>query len=174
MKRGYPLDCEYLEARELLSRNHSAAHHAAKTHAKPAVAATPLVLDGTLTVDNSAALSDQNLDGGMTTSVPLTGQLGALGQVTGDWYESSGSTGYVGPDTITLHDAKGAIYLAFNDGTPGPAHRVGPHSVYYQHPLRIQGGTGTYAGYTGSGTIDLNMNATHTEVESITLNAQSK
>ncbi len=70
--------------------------------------------------------------------------------------------------------AQGTISLAFNDGTPGPAHRVGPHSVYYQHPLRIQGGTGTYAGYTGSGTIDLNMNATHTEVESITLNAQGK
>ncbi len=82
--------------------------------------------------------------------------------------------GYVGPDTITLHGAGGAISIAFNDGTPGPAHRAGPHSVYYQHPLRIQGGTGGYAGYTGSGTIDLNMNAAHTEVESITLNAQSK
>jgi hypothetical protein len=170
MSQVRPLRFDALEARELLST----AHHAAKAHAKPAAATAPLVLDGTLTVDEKAATAVENNDGGMTMEVPITGQLGALGQVTGDWYESSGSAGYVGPDTITLHGAGGAISVAFNDGTPGPVHRAGPHSVFYQHPLRIQGGTGSYAGYTGSGTIDLNMNAAHTEVESITLNAKSK
>jgi hypothetical protein len=171
MSRVHSLLFDALEDRELLSTT----HHAAKAHAKPATASAPPMLNGTLTVNNSQELQSEDIEGGMTISVPVTGQLGALGQVSGDWYESSGSTaGYVGPDTITLHGGNGAISLAFNDGTSGPPHRVGPHSVYYQHPLRIVGGTGTYAGYTGSGTIDLNMNAAHTEVESITLNAQAK
>jgi hypothetical protein len=173
MSRVRSLRFEALESKELLSAAHAAVH-AARDHAKPAVNRAPLVLDGTLTVDEKAVTAAQNDAGGATMQVPVTGQLGALGKVTGDWYESTGSSGYLGPDTLTLHGAQGAISLAFNDGTPGPAHRVGPDSVFYQHPLRIQGGTGSYAGYTGSGTIDLNMNAAHSQVESITLNAQAK
>jgi hypothetical protein len=170
MSRVHSLHFESLEARELLSTA-----HAAKPHTKAAVATVPLVLDGTVNVNNSEALSDENLDGGYTTSVPVTGQLGALGQVTGVWYESSDEYGdYLGPDTITFHDGQGAFTIAFNNGSSGPAHRTGPHSVYYQHKLQIEGGTGAYSGDTGSGTIDLNMNRAHTEVESITLNAQSK
>jgi hypothetical protein len=175
MSHVHSLHFEALEARELLSTTHPAAAHAAKAHAKAAVATVPLVLDGTVTVKNSEDLSDENLDGGYTTSVPVSGPLGALGQVTGLWYESSDSMGdYLGPDTITFHDSQGAFTIAFNNETSGPAHRTGPHSVYYQHKLQIEGGTGAYSGDTGSGTIDLNMNAAHTQVQSITLNAQSK
>jgi hypothetical protein len=170
MSRVHSLHFESLEARELLS-----AAHTAKAHAKAAVATVPLVLNGTVNVNNGAAQSDQNLDGGYTTSVPVSGQLGALGQVTGIWYESSDSMGdYLGPDTITLHDSQGVFTIAFNNGSSGPAHRTGPHSVYYQHKLQIEGGSVAYAGDTGSGTIDLNMNPAHTKVQSITLNAQSK
>jgi hypothetical protein len=175
MSRVHTLRFEALEARELLSTAHPAAAHAAKPHAKAAVATVPLVLNGTVNVNNGEALSEENLDGGYTTAVPVSGQLGALGQVTGMWYESSDENGdYLGPDTITLHDTQGAFTIAFNNGSSGPAHRTGPHSVYYQHKVQIEGGTGAYSGDTGSGTIDLNMNRAHTEVESITLNSQSK
>jgi hypothetical protein len=170
MSRVHSLHFEALETRELLSTAHPA-----KVHAKAAVATVPLVLNGTVNVNNGEALSDENMDGGYTTTVPVSGQLGALGQVTGMWYESSDEYGdYLGPDTITFHDSQGAFTIAFNNGSSGPAHRTGPHSVYYQHKLQIEGGTGAYSGDTGSGTIDLNMNAAHTEVQSLTLNAQSK
>jgi hypothetical protein len=180
MSRVHSLHFESLESRELLSTAHpaaahTAAAHTAKAHVKAAVAKVPLVLNGTVNVNNGEALSDENLDGGYTTTVPVSGQLGELGQVTGIWYESSDSMGdYLGPDTITLHTSQGAFTIAFNNGSSGPAHRTGPHSVYYQHKLQIEGGTGAYSGDTGSGTIDLNMNAAHTLVQSITLDAQSK
>jgi hypothetical protein len=175
MSRVHSLHFEALETSELLSGAHPAAAHAARIQAKPAVAATPLVVDGTLTVNNHAALSNENLDGGTTTSVPLTGQLGALGKVSGVWYESTDAYGdYLGPDTITIHDSQGTFTLAFSDATSGPAHRTGKHSVYYEHGLQIEGGTGAHAGDTGSGTLDLNMNAAHTLVASITLDAHSK
>jgi hypothetical protein len=174
MSQVHFLQFEALETRELLSSAHHAAH-AAGTHSRPTVAMVPLVIDGSVAVNNNAAVSDENLDGGTTTSIPLTGQLGALGKVTGVWYESTDEYGdYLGPDTITFHDAQGSFTVAFNNGTSGPAHRTGPHSVYFEHPLEIKGGSVAYAGDTGSGTIDLNMNAAHTEVASITINAQSK
>ena len=169
------LDFDALEARELLSRAHHAATHHAKAHAKPAAAATPLVIAGTLTVNNHAAISNTNMDSSSTTSVPVTGQLGALGTVSGVWYESTDSFGeYMGPDTITLHGSQGSFTIAFSNASPGPAHRTGPHAVYYQHAMHIEGGTGAYRGDTGTGSIDLNMNAKHTAVQTITLNAQSK
>jgi len=175
MSRVHSLRFEALESRELLSAVHSAHRHAARAHAKPAVAGVPLVLDGTLAVDNNAASQGQNPDGSTTIGVPVTGQLGALGRVTGYWYESMDQFGdYEGPDTIVLHSSQGAFTVAFNNASSGPAHRTAPHSVYYQHPLAIEGGTEAYAGDTGKGTIDLNMNAKHTAVQSITLNAQSQ
>ncbi len=173
-KARRPLQFDALETRELLSLAHAPREHHARERAHPAATSTSLPLDGVLTAHTNAKNETENNAGGVTSSVPVSGQLSSLGQVKGDWYESSGSTGYIGPDTITLHGAKGAIALAFNNGTPGPTHRAGPDSVFYQHPLKIQGGTGSYAGYMGTGTIDLNMNATHTEVESITINAEAK
>jgi hypothetical protein len=174
MGRAYSLRFEALESRELLSTAHAAVAHAARAHARPAAVGAPLVLDGTLTVDNRAATTNQNLDGGYTTSAPVSGQFGGLGQVHGVWYESTDSYGdYQGPDTITLHDAQGAFTVEFNDGTPGPAHSTGHHTVYYQHAQHVASGSGAYAGATESGTIDLNMNAKHTAVESMTLSSES-
>jgi hypothetical protein len=175
MSRVHCLRFDALEARELLSTAHHAAAHAAKAHARPAAVAGPLALDGTLTVNNRATVENMDAEDDTITTVPVSGQLGAMGQVSGLWYESVDAYGdYLGPDTITLHGAQGSVTVAFNNGSPGPAHRTGPHAVYYQHPLQIEGGTGAYAGETGRGTIDLNMNAAHTAVQSITLNAQSK
>jgi hypothetical protein len=168
MKRVHSLRFESLEGRELLSGAHAAAHPA-RSHT--AVAAGPLVLDGTLTVNNRAALTNTNLDGGYTTSVPVSGSLSGLGEVHGVWYESTDQFGdYLGPDTITLRGAQGGFTIAFSNATPGPAHKDG-HNVYYQHVQRFDGGSGAYARATESGTIDLNENAAHTQVASVTLSS---
>jgi hypothetical protein len=131
------------------------------------------VLDGTLTADNHAAATTTNLDGGYTNSVPVSGQLSELGQVHGVWSESTDAYGnYLGPDTVTLHGSQGSFTVAFSNATPGPAHRTGPHSVYYRHAQRLSSGSGAYAKAKESGTIDLNMNASHTTVESLTLTSK--
>ncbi len=174
MSRVHSLGFEALESRELLSRAHPAIAHAAKDHARPAAVGAPLVLSGTLTVNNRAATTNQNLDGGYTNSVPVSGQLSGLGQVSGVWYESTDSYGdYLGPDTITLHGAQGSFTIAFSNATSGPAHSTGHHTVYYQHAQHVISDSGAYAGAKESGSIDLNMNAKHTTVESITLSSSS-
>ena len=171
MKRVHSLHLEALEGRELLSRAHAAAP-AARVHATPAIAGAPLVLDGTLTVNNHAATTDTNLDGGYTTSVPVSGQLSGLGKVRGVWYESTDEFGdYLGPDTVTLRDAQGGFTIAFSNASSGPAHKNG-HTVYYQHAQRFDGGSGAYAGATEKGSIDLNMNPKHTTVVSLTLSSE--
>jgi hypothetical protein len=171
MKRVHSLHFEALEGRELLSRAHAAVAHAARVHATPAIAGAPLVLDGTLTVNNHAASTDTNLDGGYTTSVPVSGQLSGLGEVRGVWYESTDQFGdYLGPDTITLRSAQGSFTIAFSNASSGPAHKIG-HTVYYQHAQHAVSGSGAYAGTTESGSINLNENAAHTRVVSVTLNS---
>jgi hypothetical protein len=171
MSRVHAPGFDALESRELLSRAHGAAHHG-RAHAGPAEVGAPLVLDGTLTVDNRAAATNQNLDGGDTTSVPVSGELNGLGQVRGVWYESTDAYGdYLGPETVTLHGAQGSFTIAFNNGTSGPAHPTAGHTVYYQHAQRVVSGSGAYAGAAESGSIDLNMNAKHTTVVSMTLSS---
>jgi hypothetical protein len=155
-----------LEARELLTGS-----VAAHGHPSPAAAA-PLVLEGTLTVNNRAAMSVANLDGSSTTSVPVSGRLAGLGVVRGAWNESTDPYGdYQGPDTIHLRDAQGTFTVVFSNQSPGPAHRAGARTVYYQHNQRVQGGTGAYARARESGTLNLNMNAAHSAVASLTLNS---
>jgi len=172
MKHVRSLRFEALEARQLLSRAHV---HAAVSHAaRPA--ATPVVLNGTLTVDNnpSATTTTQNEDGSMTTSVPVAGQLGALGQVHGIWNETVDSFGdYEGPDTLTLHDSNGALVVAFNNASSTPADVKVRGAVSYEHPQRIYGGTGAYARASESGSIELTTNAARTEVVSMTLHTQN-
>lgn len=173
-RRTFQFDA--LETRELLSVAHAPRwhhpHHP-RVHARPTIAAATLVLDGTLTVNNRGANSVPNLAGGMTNSVPVSGQLGSLGQVRGTWYESSDSFGnYVGPDTLVLHAAHGGFTVSFNNAAPGPAHPSGHGTVYYQHPQRAGSGTGAFAGAREIGTIDLNMNHGHTTVVSLTLSTK--
>jgi hypothetical protein len=170
MKRAHSLQFEALEGRELLSGAHAAAHaaHAARAKAHPA-AAGPLTFNGTLTVNNKQAMTDTNLDGGYTTSVPVSGQLSGVGAVHGVWYESTDQFGdYLGPDTITLRGSQGSFTIAFSNATSGPAHKNGS-AVYYQHAQKFDGGSGAYAGASESGSIDLNENAAHTAVVSVTL-----
>lgn len=173
MRRAHSLRFDALEARELLSGAHAARAHAARAHAAPAAVGAPLVLDGTLTANNRAASTNTNTAGGYTTSVPVSGQLSGLGLVHGVWSESTDSLGqYLGPDTVALHGSQGSFTVAFSNATPGPAHRTGPHSVYYSHAQRLSSGSGAYAGARESGTIDLNMNASHTTVVSLTLTSK--
>ncbi len=175
MSQRHSLHFEALETRELLSTVHAArAHAAARPRAHhAAVAAIPLVLNGTLTLNSKQAVSSPNLSGGMTLSVPVSGQLGSLGVVHGTWYESSDSMGnYSGPDMINLRSSQGSFTVSFNNGTPGPAHSSGNGTVYYQHTQHAGSGTGAFTGQKETGTIDTNMNHAHTTVESITLSTK--
>ncbi len=166
MSHPHSLHFDALESRELLTGAHAAPAHAA------AALTTPLVLQGTLTVNNHAAMSTTNMDGSSTTSVPVSGPLAGLGKVHGVWYESTDGFGnYLGPDLIRLRAARGTFTVAFSNQSPGPAHRTAARTVYYEHNQRVQGGTGPYAGARETGTIDLNMNAAHSAVQSLTLNS---
>jgi len=170
MKHVHSLRFETLEARQLLSRAHVAVAHAARPPA------TPVVLNGTLTVDNnpSATTTTMNEDGSMTTSVPVAGQLGALGQVHGIWNETVDSFGdYEGPDTLTLHDSSGAVVVAFNNASSKPADVKARGAVSYEHPQMVYGGTGAYARPSESGSIELTTNAARTQIVSMTLHSQN-
>ena len=168
MRHVRSLCLEALEERKLLSRGQIVAH------AKHAVVATPLVLSGTLTVKNTRTTVTMDEQGDTTTSTPVSGQLGTLGEVRGIWNESADSEGdYVGPDTLQLHNAKGTFNVAFNADNPGQLHRIAGGGVYYQHPQLVSGGTRAYARVKESGTIELTTNTARTAVESMTLTTQT-
>ncbi len=153
-----------LEDRKLLSKAHIAAAHPA-----PAVAA-PLVINGTLAVDYKAATMTMNPDGSSTTVVPVSGRLGTLGVVHGDWNQSVDSYGdYQGPDTIQLQDSKGTFVIAFNDGTPGKTYKTAQGAPYYEHNQHVAGGTHAYAKATESGSIELVMNSAKNQINSLIL-----
>ena len=63
------LGFDALESRRLLSGT-----HVALPHTLPMIAAGPVVLDGTLTVNSSAAVSNTNPDGSSTTMTPVSGR----------------------------------------------------------------------------------------------------
>jgi hypothetical protein len=169
MRHVHTLRFEALESRELLTRPHVAAAHPA-----PAVAAAPLVLDGTLAVDNGAASTTTNMDGSSTTSIPVAGQLGALGEVRGVWNESVDAFGdYQGPDELRLHDAQGTLLIAFNDRNPGPARPAAHGAVYHEQTQRLYQGTGAYAGASEVGSIELITNPSRKSVVSLTLHTRS-
>lgn len=162
---------EPLEGRRLLSGAHARVAHA-HVHAHPAVTAAPLVFSGTLAVNTHASTSQSNQNGGLTTVAPVSGQLAGLGHVHGVWFESSDQFGnYMGPDTITLHTAQGGFTIAFSNASSGPAHRSG-HTVYYQHAQHSVSSSGAFAKASETGAINLNENASHTQVVSLTLNGQ--
>jgi hypothetical protein len=97
----------------------------------PRAGAPPLVLNGTLTLDNNPDTSStiRNAEGSMTTSLPVAGQLGTLGQVHGIWEETVDAHGdYEAPDELILRDSKGSFVVAFTQ----PAHTKAPGGVSYE------------------------------------------
>ena len=171
MKRDRTLRFEPLEERQLLSRVH--AHPELARAARPP--ANPIVLNGTLTVDSHAnqISSTVNPDGSTTTATAVAGQLAGLGEIHGIWNETVDQFGvYVGPDTLTLKNKKGAFAVAFNNDNASAANVKGRGPVSYEHMQRVEGGDGAYARASETGTIELTTNAARTEVASITLHTQ--
>ncbi len=166
MTHAHSLRFETLEARQLLSITHVAVAHAARA------AAPPFILNGTLTLDNNpdASSTIRNAEGFMTTSVPVAGQLGMLGQVHGIWEETVDAHGdYEAPDELILRDSKGSFVVAFTQ----PAHTKAPGGVSYERAQVVLGGTGAYARASERGSIEVTTNAARTQVVSLTLQTRN-
>ena len=118
MSQVRSLNFEALEGRELLSAAVArAAHHALAT-----VAVRPIVLNGTLVVDNrpNADVINVKMNGTTTTSTPVAGRLGTLGEVRGALNKSQDAFGDPnGLDTLRLHNAKGSLILIFKSKQRG-------------------------------------------------------
>jgi hypothetical protein len=169
VKRDHSIRVEALEDRTLLSKVHLAVNHVAA-----AAVPIPLVLVGTLTVNNRQATSTENADGSTTNITPVSGQLGSLGEVRGVWNESTDAFGdYQGPDTLRLRASKGEFVLIFYNQSPGPAHPNGHGTVYYEHNQTLYTGTGAYTKAYESGTIKMVSNAAKTAIVSLELNSQT-
>jgi hypothetical protein len=165
MSHARELRFEALEARNLLS---GAAHVAPS--ARHAAAATALVLNGTLNVDNSASSTTTDVEGDTITSTPVKGKLGALGEVHGTWTESADEFGdYLGPDTLQIRAANGTFVVAFSEQRTSGRHRIAGGAVTYQAPQIASNGTGAYARTTESGLIQFTTNSAHTSVANMTL-----
>jgi hypothetical protein len=171
MSHARSLRFEALEPRELLSKGDVALPH--KATAAPTV---PLVLDGTLAVNNNtnAALTTMNVDGTTTTSLPVSGRLGDLGAVHGVWNQTVDTYGDItGLDALRLHDSKGTFIIAFDNEQPGPAHPMGHGGIYYEVAQKLYDGTGAYAGASEIGTIKLVTNSAPAVVYSMTLHSRT-
>ncbi len=164
MKHVRSFGFEALETRMLLSRGHVATAH----HARAVAAPAPVVLDGTLSVDSGAAVVEMDDEGDSITETPVSGQLGALGEVHGVWDETFDEYGdYLGPDTIELHNAKGTIVIGFNDQAEMHVHKVAHGSVSYEYAQRFITGAGAYARASETGTIDLVTDTPRTSIQSM-------
>jgi hypothetical protein len=155
-----------LEARELLA----ASHQAARPHSTPMIAETPLVLSGTLAVENNLTSSVPNADGSTTTSTPLAGNLGSLGRVTGVWNESLDSFGDAsGLNVLRLQTGKGSLVITFSTVNTVKTHPAGHGEVFYTRAQKLFAGTGAYAGAKESGMLDLTTNPGRSAIASVTL-----
>lgn len=162
MRHVRSLCFESLEDRKLLSRAHLV------THAKPAATAAPLVLNGTLNVDNKALTTSMDDQGDVMTSIPVAGQLGTIGKVHGVWNEMSDQFGdYMGPDTVQLHTAKGSFVVAFSEQNTDAIHHLAGGVTESIHPEITSDGTGAYARERGTGTITLTSNSGSTVVKTM-------
>ncbi len=165
MSHARALSFDALEARKLLSGSRVAA-----PHTTPMIAATPVVLAGTLTVKNSAAITNTNPDGSSTTSTPVTGRLAALGKVRGVWNQTVDEFGDTeGPNVLRLAVPNGSLIVTFNTLTAVKAHPAGHGTVYYPRAQEVLEGTGAYAGATESGMIDLTTNHSRSQIVSLVL-----
>ena len=161
------LGFDALEVRKLLT-----AAHVAAPHTTPMIVATPVVLDGTLTVDNNQVDSTTNADGSSTSSTPVAGRLGALGKVRGVWNENRRRVRRHPPASTScdLHAAKGSLIITFNTAnTAVKPHPAAHGAVYYPCAQQVYSGTGAYSGATESGMIDLTTNHGRNQIVSLVL-----
>ena len=172
MSQVRSLNFEALETRELLSAAHArVAHHALAT-----VAVRPIVLNGTLAVDNraNAEVTNVNMVDTTTTSTPVAGRLGSLGEVRGVWNESQDAFGDPnGLDTLRLHNSKGSLILMFNGQQAAKAHPAGHGAVYYEYAQKLYDATGAYAGTSETGTITLTTDTSRSKLYSISLESRA-
>jgi hypothetical protein len=170
MRRGHALRFDALEAKQLLS-----AAHVAAAHPKPKAApvAVPLVLNGTLAVDAKRASQTENIDGSWTTSTPVSGQLGALGQVRGVWNETVDMMGDVtGLDALRLRNAQGTLVIGFDNSAPGKPRPFGHGTVYIEDAQHLYTGTGAYTHGAEAGSIQIVSNARQTAIEDLVLHTR--
>jgi hypothetical protein len=162
MRRDHSPRFDALEARKLLTTAHVAA-------VPPAV---PVTTDGTLNVNVNDSSQSMNGDGSWTTTVPVSGVLGALGKVKGFWETSIDQSGDAdGPDELVLQtkDPKGSFTIAFNNVNPGKPTKVSPGLGFYQHGQHLTAGSGAYAHTTESGSIELMVSGKKGAVTSLVL-----
>jgi hypothetical protein len=168
MRRVRSFRVEALEPRKLLTKAHAVAVH-------PAPAA-PLVLNGTLLVDTNpkATTTKVNPDSGSTTSVRVTGTLGALGAVQGVWNETVDVNGNSeGADVLRLRNAAGSVIVAFNDTGTARAMPAGHGAESAMYAQNLFNATGAYAGTAEKGSIQLVTNRAHSEVTSLVLHTKA-
>jgi hypothetical protein len=166
------LNFEALETREFLSTGHARVAH----DALAAVAVRPIVLDGTLAVDNkpNAGVTNVNMEDSTTTSTPVAGHLATLGEVRGVWNKTQDVFGDPhGLDTLRLHNSKGSLILIFNGQQAAQAHPAGHGAMYYEYAQKLYDATGAYAGTSETGTVKLTTNANRSQLYSITLESRA-
>jgi hypothetical protein len=169
MRHVRSLEFDGLEARKLLSKAHHPVAHV--VHAEVAV---PIVLNGTLTVNNKAATTDTDGFGGETVSTPVTGTLSGVGQVRGFWQENLGSFGdFQGANVLMLHNRQGTINVTFGSITPKSGQKTAHGAIFTNIAQHVTSGSLAYARATESGTIALSTNAARTLVGTMTLNTTS-
>ncbi len=166
MRHVRPLRFDALESRKLLTKAHAVPH---------AAAAAPLVLNGTLLVDNNpnATTQTQNADGSTTTAVVVMGQLGSLGPVSGYWTDTVDAYGdSTGTDVLRLHDAEGSFILAVNTQNASKAYPAGRGAVYHEYSQQLYDGTGAYAGHTETGSVKMTTNRAQTVIMTLELHTK--
>ena len=166
MRRDRPLIFEGLESRRLMAKVHPAA--APVVHAE---VVTPLVLDGTLVIDNKATAMSQDGLGDSYQETPVSGVLLGVGKVKGDWTESADSYGDpLGPDTIQLQNGQGSFTINFSTANHGSPHKTATGVESFKSLTQhVHGGTKAYAHATETGTITVNTNASGKVDETMTL-----
>jgi hypothetical protein len=161
MRRNHSPCFDALEAKKLLTTAHVAA-------ASP----LPVDLGGTLSVNVNDSAQSQNIDGSWTTSVPVSGVLGAFGKVKGSWDTTIDAYGnYEGPDQLTLQSKtpKGSFTIAFNNVNTGKPTKVSSTLGFYQHGQHLASGSGAFAHATEDGSIELMDNLKKGDVTSLVL-----
>jgi hypothetical protein len=171
MRQSRSLGFDDLETRKLLSKiHHPAAEPKAKAAAAPAAVPMALNLNGTLLVDMKAASQSQDEDDDTTTTVPVSGTLGSMGKVHGEWNESVDEFGdYLGPDTIEFANSQGTYTISFNSANLKNAHKVGKESIFPTLAQELDGATGIYAKASETGSIQVTLNPSKGVAETMTI-----